>query len=324
MKVLSIISSPLQLLNFKEYIKLNNIKNYDLIVLSFIKKEEEQITYSANVLKLKIHKKINRLSFLQYFQLKIFSKTYDKYNQLVIGNFFSDPHLFLYHTSKIKDLVVLDDGINTSLIDKYYKTEKKILKSNFFKKLIFNFLKIKTYYPIKFTMFTLFDIHFKSNNIIHMKNNFSYVKSLIKSFNDDDNTYLVGQPFIELNMITDKDYEFILTKIKSQHNKIVYIPSRKESDFNLEKIHKKFGFEILKTISNIELHFIENGLIPKKIIGFNSSALITLNNIFNSKENLINIISYKIDIESNRFSSNNINKYYEKIKDSKIKILKLL
>ncbi|MDA8704226.1 hypothetical protein N9M00_02710, partial [Flavobacteriaceae bacterium] len=88
MKVLSIISSPLQLLNFKEYIKLNNIKNYDLIVLSFIKKEEEQITYSANVLKLKIHKKINRLSFLQYFQLKIFSKTNNKYNQLIIGNFF--------------------------------------------------------------------------------------------------------------------------------------------------------------------------------------------------------------------------------------------
>jgi len=324
MKVLSIISSPLQLLNFKEYIKSNNIKNYDLIILSFIKKEEEQITYSANVLKLKIHKKINRLSFLQYCQLKSFSKTNDKYNQLIIGNFFSDPHLFLYHTSRIKNLVVLDDGINSSLIDKYYKTEKKIIKSNFIKIFLFNFFKIKTSYPLKFTMFTLFDIHFKSNNIKLIKNNFSYVKSLIKSFNDDDDIYLVGQPFVELNMITNKDYEFILSKIKSKYNKIVYIPSRKESDLNLEKIHKKFGFEILKTMTNIELYFIDNGLIPKKIIGFNSSALITLNNIFNSQENLINIISYKIDFESNRLSSNDINKYYQKLRDSKIKILKLL
>ena len=77
-------------------------------------------------------------------------------------------------------------------------------------------------------------------------------------------------------------------------------------------------------MTNIELYFIDNGLIPKKIIGFNSSALITLNNIFNSQENLINIISYKIDFESNRLSSNDINKYYQKLRDSKIKILKLL
>ena len=74
MKVLSIISSPLQLLNFKEYIKSNNIKNYDLIILSFIKKEEEQIKYSANVLKLKIHKKINRIKVFTILSIEEFFK----------------------------------------------------------------------------------------------------------------------------------------------------------------------------------------------------------------------------------------------------------
>ena len=52
MKVLAIISSPLQLLNFKEYILKYNIKDYKLIVLSFVKKEQKQLLEAMKLLKI--------------------------------------------------------------------------------------------------------------------------------------------------------------------------------------------------------------------------------------------------------------------------------
>jgi hypothetical protein len=58
---------------------------------------------------------------------------------------------------------------------------------------------------------------------------------------------------------------------------------------------------------------LKNKLLPKKIIGFTSSALITLNTLFNSKDHLIEIKSFKIIFNNTRLPKEVISKMYNTI-----------
>ncbi len=139
MKILSIVSSPLQLINFKEYISIFKPREYKLIILTFIKKEQDQILNCAKILDIHDYILINKYRIFQYFSLMNYAKL--KFDRLVIGNFFSDPHLFLYNKSKPKRLTVLDDGINASLISEFYNSKRRIIKRSTIKFLFLNFSK---------------------------------------------------------------------------------------------------------------------------------------------------------------------------------------
>jgi hypothetical protein len=324
MNSLAIISSPLQLLNFKEYIIHNQINEYNIIVISYIKREEKQILNTAKILELDISKIINGNRFLQYFKLNRFCRSNLNYKRLVIGNFFSDPHLFCYHKMQIDNLTVLDDGINTSLIKNYYNKNIRIIKSGLFKRLaLLHFFKVKLTYPIEFEFFTFMKTTINNQLIRQSFNNFTYIKSRIKNFKEDHQSYLIGQPFVELNIMSKDLYVKYLTKICNKHKNIVYIPSRKENDQNLEYIQKNLNLKIQRTSSNIEVFFIINKLIPKNILGFTSSALITLKNIFYSSDINMNIKSFKVSFDGNRFSDDVFSNYYNIIEDSGIKIYNL-
>jgi hypothetical protein len=58
---------------------------------------------------------------------------------------------------------------------------------------------------------------------------------------------------------------------------------------------------------------LKNKFIPKKIVGFTSSALITLNTIFNSNNNLIDISCLKLIFNDNRLPREVISKMYESL-----------
>lgn len=321
MKVLAIISSPLQLLNFKEYILKYNIKDYKLIVLSFVKKEQKQLLEAIKLLKIDKFILLTKFRFLQYYYLSLFSNL--TYNRIIIGNIFSDPHLYLFNRSKIKELTVLDDGINTSLISEYFKTNERLLKKTFFKQIIFKLLRINVSYPKKFELFTFIEKDLKIPNIKVTENNFSYLDSKIKGFNQDKNNYFIGQPFVELNITSKQNYYKYISRISKQYDNLIYIPSRKESNAKINEINKKLDIEILYSDINIELFFIKNKLIPKRVLGFTSSALITLNKMFNSKYKLIEVVSFKIKFDGKRFTDNLISKYYEKLTKSGVYIQKI-
>ncbi len=321
MSSLAIISSPLQLLSFKEYIMSNKINDYDLIVITYIKKEENQILNTAKILELDVSKIINGNRFLQYFKLSKLCNSYLNYQRLLIGNFFSDPHLFCYHKLKIDNLTVLDDGMSTALIKDYYKKDDRIIKSGLLKRLmLLYYFKVELSYPIEFELFTFMRNKINSELIRHSYNNFTYIKSRIKNFKIVDQAYFIGQPFVELNIMSKDLYIKYLTTIRNKYRSIVYIPSRKENDQNLEYIQKKLNFKIQRTTSNIEVFFIVNKLIPKHILGFTSSALITLKNIFYSQSINMDVKSFKVNFDGNRFSDDIISNYYNRIQESGIKI----
>jgi len=316
MSLACIVSSPFQLICIKEYLFKYPTKNPIIIVLIYNEIEKKQLINLSKELDLKFNFLIQGKKILQYlilFKLKIKLGNIDKF---IIGNYFSDPHIFLYNILKPKKCCLVDDGLNSfRVMDSILEGQKNNL--SFFK----NLFKKQFQYPEKLKFFTIFD--FKKNkikfNIDH--NDFKYLSGKIVKFKRSDSTYIIGQPFVELDILLFKDYILGLEKITNNNVKTIYIPSRKESDKNLAKIKNHLKITILNTDLNIENYLIKNKIIPKKIVGFTSSALVSLNRIFNSKKNNIGIKSYRPNKMINSTLNNySFDQFYNFLKNNNIQI----
>ena len=121
MKSLAIISSPLQLLSLGEFIFQGNIKNYFLIILYKNKQELDQIKSMCNFYNVKISSIIKGRKLFQYLSLRLIINKLNNVNQIILGNFFSDPHIYILNNFKTDDIIVLDDGMVVHKIPNYIK-----------------------------------------------------------------------------------------------------------------------------------------------------------------------------------------------------------
>ena len=114
-------------------------------------------------------------------------------------------------------------------------------------------------------------------------------------------------------MINLEYYISIIQSIKKDFKcyKLIYFPSRKELPQKLNSLRNVCGLDIVQSSNNIEIYLLKNKFIPKKIVGFTSSALITLDTMFNSNNNLIDISSLKLIFNDNRLQRDVISKMYE-------------
>lgn len=321
MSFVSIISSPFQLVGLNEYLFQNQIKNYKLIVLVYNKKEKEQVINVSDFLSLKIENLVIGKRGLQYLWIKKIFSDLSFAQELIIGNFFSDTHLYASNILRHEKLIVLDDGINSTLISNFIGTNKRVLKNNLIRQLFFYFFSINVDYPKKIILFTFFK-NLKKNKLIEIKRNlFNDLKKQILDFEITDETLFIGQPLIEIKLMDRKQYFKYLKKIKRLFPNFKYVPSRKENTSNLKYIRDTLNIDILKTNINIELYFLINKRLPQNIFGFTSTALLILNHIYNSQENLINIKSIKAKFKNRRLSKEIVDIYYERIKYSGIEII---
>ena len=321
MNCLSIVSSPLQLLNFNEFLNEHKINNYYLIVMVHNDNEYERINYLLDYYNILSYRIIRAKFLLQYFTLFKIIKNFKRIKKLVIGNFFSDPHLFIVNKLAYEDLIVLDDGMNTSLIPKHIETKERILKSSHFRNLIFSLLNIDVSYPDKINLFTFFK-NIRSDKIHILNNNLESVREKIKNMQIKNQVYIIGQPFVELGMLGRQEYFENLKKLKLKYNDLVYIPSRKESKLKIDEIKNKLGYKITYPKINIEMYFIINNFLPKKVYSFTSTALIILRILF-SNHPLITINSIFIRNFTGRFKPSVTDKYYRTLKDYKINVVEL-
>lgn len=116
------------------------------------------------------------------------------------------------------------------------------------------------------------------------KHSFDFTKYYfnVDKLNQDDIIYFIGQKLVETNLIDNKKYLQLLKKVKSNYkdSKLYYFVHRGESKENLTEI-KKMGFIVRSLDYPVEFHPIEEKLKPKYVIGFLSTALIILNEIYN-------------------------------------------
>ncbi len=281
-----LLNSPLQFLNYIEYKNRTSLKSEIirkkkiLVGFSIEGREYEKILHLVELLKFKdtqifrLKENIPAAIFLKIINLRGMIK---KYNKLIIGDYNSYISSELYKLSN--QVLMLDDGTNSLNFKKHFNLDKKKLEIfSIFKKNIFNHKK---------TSF----------------NNFSYLKSFIKKQHIKKYIILLGSADVEKNLITLQGYFNILKKVekKNPKQKILYFPHPKEKYEN----YSIYGFKILKTKKNIETFLVFEKFLPNKIIGFNSTAFVTIHSIYGKK---IKLRNYSI------LSNNNFNKRIDKFR----------
>jgi len=287
---LFLIESPLNLLCAWEAVDSFQLDLYKFIIrinsedknnkqmlslLSDLKIRRENITFAS--IKSEGHVFFRTLPSVK-FTAKCLIKSL-KFDKVFIGNLDSKLLNFLAIIIGKKKVIVYDDGTKTLV------TQRK-----------FN----NRYY---FNLFTMYDLNLIDQQVIYT-NNFNRIRQLIgKVTLIDEGVMLLGGKWSEEGIISERNYFLKIQKICHIHKdkKIMYIPHRSENEDKLRYIASIANLAIKKLEYPVELYGIYNEDMPKKIISFASTALITMKTL------------YKVDIESYRFEFNhpNYNSYLE-------------
>lgn len=276
----SIVSSGFQLLNVHEYSKINNIK-INIFALYDTNIEKLQILNTSNYLNIQSVVLIQRKKIITYIRLfLIFFRR--GVNSFIIGHLEDNHMLFVSKIVRYKKIILVDDGMSTL---KNYN-------------LYFNQKTKKIKYPKELFFFSIFN--FQNNNYCS-KNNLTNILKAKKSISNE--VFFIGQPMEKLLGVSN--YYLTLEKIIDLNPNMIYISHRRDPHHKLKYIREFLGIKVLNLDEIIELFLIKSASIPKKIISFYSTSLITLKIIF--KDQIV--FSY---VNRNRFMSSELIKIFEK------------
>lgn len=292
---LAIVSSPFQLFCLNEFIKQKEIVNVKVLLL-YNKQSYKAYEEALDLFEIKGVKMILRKRFITRLQLLLFIELGRKFKYLIIGNFM-DNHQRLFLKRKTFDKsYILDDGTESIV-----KFKNKYLDE----------LAARSKSP--FELFTMFEVakNFKYPITI---NELLFFKKEIETKHTNDEIYIIGQPLGELNIISKNQYGIFIENILKSNigSKIKYFPHRLESTSHLEDIFKTYDVEIFNMKSFFEIFLIKNKYLPKKIIGFYSTALISA--AYSLPK------SNKLEIEYHYLKEFNSNEYVRKVMDYFINI----
>jgi hypothetical protein len=289
------VRSPLQALNAIE--AKYEFKTLNEIVLVFYRREIDkelilktlsiESTFKIITQKLKPH--------LELFHfLNQILKEYNDIDKCFIGDYSTLLNYFM-NRLHYNELVVLEDG--TANIEQYNvlvnKTFHKIGKTSFKEKsplsIFFeNILKVDKKYYYNATIFTIFSLPLLNMKIV--KNRYKYIKSYVNLKEKKEVCFFVGSNLIEKhNKIYDnqdlfeKDLQKIINYYKNLNIKFYYILHRKEDDFYMNSLAKRFGFQTIRFKNILEIELLNLTYMPIEISTFISSAVLTLKNIYDTQ-----------------------------------------
>jgi hypothetical protein len=314
-KNLFIINSPLQVLNTLEAIYKFELKN--IIIVAIYNRSIKNIEQIETQLSKINCEEIIRFNPLKEGKIKGYVRLIKRLQKDIYAKVFTgeiEDYRFKAILANLKkdELFVLDEGSATVSLYESTIKQNKINKFNLksFKFLLYG-LKINIKDIINF--FSYYDFEPLKNGIV-VNNSLEYLKKDFKKneINYDNTIFFLGQPlFIFSN---EKQFEDSLNKVvkSNKDKKIIYIPHRedKESLKIVKKIDK--NIEILELDKPIERYFLENGIEPKNIISFSSTALTTTKILFKNC-NVEYIKNRKPNLKLNDMKNLDfIYKYFEK------------
>ncbi len=314
-KNLFIINSPLQVLNTLEAIYKFELKN--IIIVAIYNRSIKNIEQIETQLSKINCEEIIRFNPLKEGKIKGYVRLIKRLQKDIYAKVFTgeiEDYRFKAILANLKkdELFVLDEGSATVSLYESTIKQNKINKFNLksFKFLLYG-LKINIKDIINF--FSYYDFEPLKNGIV-VNNSLEYLKKDFKrnEINYDNTIFFLGQPlFIFSN---EKQFEDSLNKVvkSNKDKKIIYIPHRedKESLKIVKKIDK--NIEILELDKPIERYFLENGIEPKNIISFSSTALTTTKILFKNC-NVEYIKNRKPNLKLNDMKNLDfIYKYFEK------------
>lgn len=250
--------------------------------------------------------------------LSLLSSYKKKYDTCFVGNYYSYNMycLALYTLKRGGRIKYLDDGTATLslFLDKPFP--RWFLRNEFLRRLKLRLdyimLDIKRQlYGITQSLYTMYDVD--SNNWHIEKNQLTSLKSEIGR--DQSGIYIIGtrssyhfnrEDYIHL---LDRSVEYALSLFPGQT--VYYCPHRAD-DYHFDDFFEGKGINIFHTKVSVEIDFISQQVNPAMIIGYGSTALLTMRKIYPKA----NITSVEIETkatsvyEGYRRLAKRINEYY--------------
>lgn len=283
MNNLFIIGTPLQLINAIEAIKHFKLQNNILVIV-----HRSLVANRVQMDKLKNFHKWQEVidieyskhsSILKYVNLVKYLKKYT-YKYIFISKLEVVPKIIIPNVEKEK-VFLLDDGVFTIEIYENNIKNNRLNKYDF-KEIRFLFFGLKIKIKDKLNLFTYFNLK-AQNGIEIIINKLTFLKNMYlkNSIKDNNKVYFLGHP--SNDMVNDNVYiQSILELTKILNKKIVYIPHRGETkkvqNILISKNNPLLSIESVDM--PIEVYFLENKIYPTHIISYYSTALITLNIIY--------------------------------------------
>jgi len=261
---LIVVSTQFQLMNSIE-LSINHLRSehIGLIVLHQNVKHKTQIYELAQKYNLEILYSVKAKFLIQYIDLffKILNITIRyKINNLIVGHIKNNMMLFLINNLKFNNLFTVDDGDIFEIKDLRPSIKSKFLPINFF---------------------SIFDLN--SNKYFNFsKNEYIFFKKY--RMQNSNNVLFLGATFVNQNLLSQKEYLNFLLKVIEKEGEIDYFPHPREND-NIFKDIK--GLNLIKSNFGIEHFLLDKKKLPKKIICFYSTSIVSLSVLF--KEIKINI-----------------------------------
>lgn len=231
---------------------------------------------------------------------------HEKYETIIVGDYFSYGELVLsslWIESK-GTIIYMDDGNSTlSMLPPANqrrttnwgfsgrKVFEKILEANIRRK------------GVKKLFFSIYDVDGKLPFKV-VRNNFLQLSSEMRDASQNG-IYIIGTNSNALGWSKDEyvDRIRIIKEYVQSHytgQNIYFCPHRMDKNDN-DSIAKELGIDIFDTKVSVEVDFVSRNVFPKIVIGFGSTALLTLKKMF--RESVV--ISIKFD-ERNKISESYI------------------
>lgn len=306
MKNLYYIESPFQLMSAYESIKYLKLTSYKILIrLNGNKNNENQMKYilsdlnMINFLFIRINKKksfLDYINIMKLFSYKLFHLISLK--SLYLGDFNSivSQIMFKFNIDYFTKIYLLDDGVSTITI--YNEITN-----------------------LKLNLFTIFNLENKGK-IKVIQHDFFYLKKNIFVESEIKRNIFIGTQFVKSGFINEEVYLCCIKKsVDIVNENILYFPHRNESQELINKISSLSRIEVVYSELPIEYYLMQSNYNPDKIFTLFSTALISLNILFND----IEIIVMQPEFNEHKEKKDLLKQYdfLAEINDLKFELLKI-
>ncbi len=322
---ISLIRTPFQLFNCIEAIKRFNINGSNILICIY--KNEVDKNLFQEILKELSWGKVYFIKlnfFTRIFYSFILTNLLRKYKNVEYC-FFGLITSYIIHSVnqiKSKNNILIDDGNETFLIANNIKNTT--YKNKFKNTIVNNILgrKFNLNFIEKLKIFTFFDLdsYLLNNEII--KNDYRDFKKSIDNLPENKEIFFIGSNLI--NSYIKKEYFEDILKNTIEYfkeYKIIYVPHRYEDIDYLRELSIKYGFELKKFPTILELAISQHQKKPLGLITIRSTALETLGYLYDIKFlNVIELDKTQLQKENQILEYTNLYKNYIEKKIPLIKV----
>lgn len=232
----------------------------------------------------------------------------EKYDLVFVGDYYSyGPYVAAITKAKRNARIIyLDDGNSTlSIVPPVSLERGRSQREKAYLKFWDSLAKIK---HLQKTLFTIFDLN-EGCPLPVEKNTFS---SLVPDATLKKNIYIIGT---NSDMLLFKDLSYseylrhLASYIKNRYpeEKVFYCPHRRDSH-DYSGLVSDLGWCMFDTKFSVEIDFVQGKLYPLFIVGFGSTALLTLKKIFPDSE--VKTIYMDLTSETDNKGYRSVESYY--------------